>query len=338
MTSVRAGRAEGPYFEEFRTGQVFDAAPGLTLTSGHAAAHQALVGDRLRLPLDAALCEEVTGVARLAHPALVWDMAIGQSTLATHHVKANLFYRGLVFHRTPVVGDTLRTSTEVVALRQNRSREGRTPTGLVALRITTTDQLGRPVLDFWRCAMLPLRDPGAVTGHSADLADVGRQPSAVSLGAPTAHWRLDRFRDRVPGPHFADLVPDTAWEVGGGDVVSGAPELARLTLNVAQVHHDEAAAGGGGRLVYGGHTIGVALSQAARALPNLVTVTGWHGCDHTGPVREGDTLHSRVVVERLEPLPGSGGLVHLRSLVRAVDAADGAVRDVLDWRYVAVMA
>ena len=28
------------------------------------------------------------------------------------------------------------------------------------------------------------------------------------------------------------------WAVQGGDVVSSAPELARLTLNVATVHHD----------------------------------------------------------------------------------------------------
>lgn len=335
--------AEGPYFEEFSVGQVFDTAPGLTLTAGHAAAHQTIVGDRLRLPLDAALAEEVAGAGPLAHPALVWDVAIGQSTLATHHVKANLFYRGLVFRRAPVIGDTLRTSTEVVALRQNRARPGRRSTGLVALRITATDQQDRPVLDFWRCAMLPLRNPDLATGRAADLETVGRPPSPEALAGLTAGWRLERFRARSAGAHFADLRAGMTLEVGGGDVVTGAPELARLTLNVAQVHHDRRAAGGSGRLVYGGHTIGVALSQAARALPNLVTVVGWHGCDHTGPVREGDTLRSTVTVERLEPLSGGGGLVHLRSLVQADDGdaaagAGGAGRDVLDWRYVAVLA
>ena len=39
----------GPYFEDFERGQVFDDAPALTLTTGHAAVHQALTGDRLRL-------------------------------------------------------------------------------------------------------------------------------------------------------------------------------------------------------------------------------------------------------------------------------------------------
>ncbi|WP_405150639.1 MaoC family dehydratase [Sphaerisporangium sp. NBC_01403] len=331
---------EGPYFDELAVGQVFDGAPGVTLTAGHAATHQAIVGDRLRLPLDADLCRDVTGVGPLAHPALVWDVAIGQSTLVTHHVKANLFYRGLAFRRMPVIGDTLRTSTEVVALRQNRAKPGRRPTGLAVLRITTVDQAGLPVLDFWRCAMMPLRDPEALTGHDADLDSVGVAAADADLveavGGVLEGWRLDRFRDRTAGRHFSDVAEGERWLVGGGDVVSSAPELARLTLNVAQVHHDVRAAEGSRRLVYGGHTIGLALSQVARALPNLVTVVAWHGCDHVGPVHEGDTLSSEVVVERRQALPGEGGLVHLRSLVRATGG--GEPRDVLDWRFVAVLA
>ena len=159
-------------------------------------------------------------------------------------------------------------------------------------------------------------------------------------------------------------------------MVSGAPELARLSLNVAMAHHDAQAAGGQ-RLVYGGHAIGLALSQAARSVPSLVTVAAWHGCDHLGPVHEGDTLRSTISVEQVDSLPGGGALVHLRSLVRAeAPGADGGLgwpagalspsglgwpggeealgitagpegrdwhegsspRDVLDWRYIAVLA
>jgi acyl dehydratase len=150
-----AMRAEGPYFDELTAGQTFRAVPGVTLTEGLAAAHQAIVGDRLALSLDAALAGEVLGGPpgrRPANPALVWDLAIGQSTHATQHVTANLFYRGLWFRRLPVIGDTLRTTTRVDGLRQNRPRPGRAATGLAALRITTVDQEDRPVLDFWRCA------------------------------------------------------------------------------------------------------------------------------------------------------------------------------------------
>jgi acyl dehydratase len=92
----------------------------------------------------------------------------------------------------------------------------------------------------------------------------------------------------VPGPHFD---PGLAGSVlrSTGDVVSSAPELPRLALNIAAAHHDSRV--GGRRLVYGAHTIGLALGQASRLLPNLVTVLGSESCDHTGPVHEGDILH-----------------------------------------------
>ena len=48
-----------------------------------------------------------------------------------------------------------------------------------------------------------------------------------------------------------------------------------------------------------------------------MTILGWHACDHTAPVFEGDTLRSRIELERCEPLPGGGGLLHLRSRVDA---------------------
>ena len=318
--------AGAPFFEELRVGDVVETAPALTLTEGHAALHQAIVGDRLRLALDATLSERVVG-GRLAHPALVCDVAIGQSTLITQRVIANLFYRGLVLRRAPVLGDTLRTTTEVVALRQASAR----PAGLAVLRIRTTDQEDRRVLDFWRCAMLPLRDPDGRTGHADELDAIPSALDPAALRAATAGFDLAAFRAAAPADALAE---GTRWPAGGGDVVSAAPELARLSLNVAMAHHDAGA--GGRRLVYGGHTIGIAAGQATRVLPDLVTIVAWHGCDHTGPVFEGDTLRSDLELERLEPLPEGGALAHLRSRVHAV-REDGDA-GVLDWRFVGLLA
>lgn len=327
---------DGPYFEDLRHGQRFEDCPGLTLTDGLAAAHRAIVGGRLPLALDAELSQRVLGPGgALAAPNLAWDVAIGQSTTATHTVVANLFYRGVVFRRAPRIGDTLRTVTEVVGLRQNSRRPGRPATGLAALRISASDQLGRPVLDFWRCAMLPLRDTDADTGHADDLSSVGTDPAARELAQVAAGWDLDSYRAATSGGGFRRPAAGDVFRVAGGDVVSSAPELARLTLNVARVHHDETT-GAPGRLVYGGHTIGIALHQAIRALPGLVTVVGWHGCDHVGPVREGDTLTSVIEVEQTVPV-ANGSLVHLRSQVSA-GRRDAPGSEVLDWRFVALLA
>jgi acyl dehydratase len=331
---------DGPYFDDLQRGQVFDNAPAVTLSVGQAAVHQSIVGDRIPLALDDHLAHSVTGASPLAHPALVWNMAIGQSTLATHNGKANLFYRGLVFRRAPHIGDTLYTTTEVVALKQQRPKPERSPTGVAVLRVTTVDQQQRPVLDFWRGAMLPLRAQSTDPANNDDIDVIGAGDAVSSEASATGvfdDWDLEHLSAHVLGEHF-----DAGWSgrrllIAGGDVVSNAPELARLTLNIARVHHDETGAAPR-RLVFGGHTIAVALGQATRAIPNIAYVVAWHGCEHTGPVFEGDTLHSAIAVERADPGTSGGGLLHLRSIVSATTGPDGVPRDVLDWRFVVLVA
>ena len=328
----------GPWFEDFERGQVFDDAPGLTLTEGHAALHQAVAGDRLRLALDAPLCRAITGSdLPLVHPNLVCDVAIGQSTGPTQRVRGNLFYRGLVLARPVFIGDTLRTRTEVVGLKQNRRREGAPATGLVTLRIRTVNQNREEVLDFWRCPMIPLSDPEAETGHgdSFDGFPETLDPSALEGAVPDT-WRLDLLRENAPAPHHSDLEAGSTFLIEGGETVSAAPELARLTLNVAMAHTDATSSGRGRRLVYGGHTISVAAAHATRAIPAIATILAWEGCDHLGPVFEGDVLRTELHVEGATSV-GQGGLAQLRALVSAV-REKSEPEPVLDWRFVALVA
>jgi acyl dehydratase len=315
---------EGPYFDELARGDVLDAAPAMTLTRGRAAVHQSILGSRLRLSLDEHLSQRVVGAA-LADPAFVWDVSIGQSTLVTRRVVANLFYRGLAFHRIPALGDTLKTRTEVVGLRQNASR----PTGLAALRITTRDQEDRLVLDFFRCAMLPLSSPDVRTGHADELSEIGRSAEVCRLGDVVDSWDVRHH----PVPDRGLVTPGNTWRLEAGDVVGSAPELARLTLNLAHVHHDTFSQPTG-RLVYGGHTIGLALAQVTRTFPDLITIAGWHGCDHTGPVREGDTLTSEISVQDVQPLTVDVRAItlHVRVFARTAER----VEQVLDWSLVAL--
>jgi acyl dehydratase len=341
MPSAEPVRVGGPYFEDFAVGQVYDA-PALTITSGHAALHQALVGDRMLLPLDATLSAAVSGRAEpLAHPNLVCDVAIGQSTGPTQRVRGNLFYRGLVLLRPVFIGDTLRTRTEIVGLRQNRPRADGSATGLVALRIRTENQAGERVLDFWRCPMIPLRDASTQTGHADRFDDI---PAELDMdrvrGAVPADWRFEAIRERGVGAGFAAALVGQAYEIEGRDTVTAGPELVRLTLNVAETHVDAAAGAHGRRLVYGGHTISVAAAQLTRALPDVVTIVAWRECKHTAPVFEGDRLSTVLTIEGKHELGhGHGaGLLDLRALVQAEREGVEGGQPVLDWRLLAVMA
>jgi acyl dehydratase len=327
---------DGPFFEELTVGQQFAGSPGMTLDHGIAAAHQGILGNRVKLSLDDDLAAAVCGTGRPVSPALVWDVGIGQSTEVTRNVMANLFYQDLAFHRWPVFGDTLRTVTTVMGLKQNSLRPDRRASGLALLRVVTRDQHDRVVLDFLRCAMLPLRNPVLATGHADDLTERARVFAAEADARPTPGWNLAVYRDRVSGPHFNDLTASAQWRVTGGDVVSSAPELARLTHNLAAVHHDRTAQAGG-RLVYGGHVVGLAFSQTLRALPALVTVLRWTSCDHVGPVREQDTLHSTVTITDLHLL-ADGGIAEILVESRATPEGSDDSKPVLAWRFSALFA
>jgi acyl dehydratase len=335
---------DGPYFEDLDVGLVFDEAPAVTLTSGHAAFHAALFGDRLRLPLSEPLCYAVTHSRRpLAHPNLVCNVAIGQTTSPSQRVRGNLFYRGLVLQRPVFIGDTLTTSTEVVARRQNRTKPGRDATGIAVLQVHVENQHGETVLHFWRCPMLPCRDSAAETGADDSFDAIPAELDMDAVRAAVASdWRLDVFREAVPGPHFDDIEVGTRYVVEAADTVTSAPELARQTLNLAQVHTDAAASPYGRRLVYGGHTISMASAQLSRALPNLVTLIAWRSCDHRAPVFEGDRLQTELEVIARHERDSGGGLVDLQVLVsaeRGPDAPEPGKREcVLDWHLLALLA
>ena len=272
------------------------------------------------------------------------NLAIGQSTYASSRVKANLFYRGLLLRQPVFIGDTLTTVTKVVALRQNAPKQGRAATGLVALEITMTNQNSATVLHVFRCPMIACRDEDAETGKADSLDAIPETIPESALLAAVPDWRLDLFRSRASGPHFADLQLGQSFAVEARDSVSSAPELARMTLNMAMTHFDAAASTYGQRLVFGGHAIAMAAAQTSRALPNIVTILAWRGCDHLAPVFEQDMLSTTVSVVALHPLPNGGGLADLRAVVRAersaaaLAAGQPGEADVLDWRFVAVLA
>jgi len=327
-------KVTGPYFEDFHHGLEFDA-PGVTLTEGHAALHQAMFGDRLRLPLDHATSARVTNSsAPLCHPLLAINIAIGQSTWASQRVKANLFYRGLVLRRPVFLGDTLHTRTKVVGLRQNKPQAGRAATGIVALEMTTTNQHGEIVLHFWRCPMIPCRNPQAQTGRIDDLESIGKGVTLddVLTAVPT-HWDMTPASGWL-GTRASSIPSGERFVIEARDTITSAPELVRLSLNMAMAHTDSKLSYLGERLVFGGHTIFMGFAQITRGLPNLLTVLAWENCDHVAPVVEGDRLRTEFTVTDVKPVGASGA-----SLLR-IDAECFSARGnpeeetrVLDWKF-----
>ena len=330
-----------PWFEDFSVGDDFSDVPSVTITEGYVAIHQALFGDRLRLPLDHHLSQQVCGAVPI-NPSLLCNIAIGQSTFPSQRVMGNLFYRGLVIKAPVYIGDTVTTKTKVVALRQNKIRAGRAASGMVALEMHVTNQRDETVMLFWRCPMIPCKDESADTGHADSFDFMPEDISLKDLELIIPKWDLPSFKMKVPGKHFDTLSAEDRFEVEARDTITLAPELVRLTLNMAMTHTDAGRSVYGKRLVYGGHTISMAAAQITRALPNMLTILGWFKCDHLAPVFEQDILRSVVSVQSTHALE-EGGLVKLKVesfVTRSNDGTEDCKEEtkVLDWELVALFA
>lgn len=306
-------------------GQTLDPAPAITIGPGEAAVYQAICGDPLAISLSQPLAETITGQpGSVINPALVLQVAIGQSTVATRKVVANLFYRGVRQLRTVRVGDTLTTAVTVRGLREASARPDRPPRGLVLLGMQTHDDQGRLVLDFERCALVRRRSD-APTGHADDLGGTPEEldmPSFVE--AAPSDWDLTPLGAPQDWP-ISEIRRDPLR-----DTVTDAPALVRLTQNLAPPHRDASLGQGGKRLVYGGHTVGLAQAGLVRLLPTAAMVVGWHLCDHTGPVFEDDVVDVAATLDAVHPVD-NGRLLAFTVIVEAERDGAGPV-PVLDWR------
>jgi 2-methylfumaryl-CoA hydratase len=322
---------DGPYFDDLRVGQTLERAPSLTIGPGEAALYQGICGDPYALALAAPLAGAVTGApGAVVNPALVLHMAIGQSTVATRRVIANLFYRDVVLRRAVRIGETLTTTVDIRGMRETGRKPGAPRRGMALLGIRTESDRGDLVCDFERCALLPFRDADAAfTADDRLQGPTGAADLSVFVPSAPTGWTLDPLGapvDWTVGETRSDPLRDT---------VTQATALVRLTQNLAAAHRDASLGQRGKRLVYGGHTIGLAQASLHRLVPNSATVVGWHSCDHTGPVFEDDVLSVRATLEAVTPHEAG----RLFAFVVHVDAHrtgdDGAPADpaaVLEWR------
>ena len=115
----------GLYFEEFQIGKVFQHALRRTLTEADNLFFSALTHNPAALHLDEQYCQEHSEFGtRVINSTftlgLMVGISVGDTTLGT--TVANLGWDEVRFPRPLFPGDTLRVETEVLEMRESRSR------------------------------------------------------------------------------------------------------------------------------------------------------------------------------------------------------------------------
>ena len=350
MCRMSAKTDPGNFFEDFAVGQVIEHATPRTITEGDRALYGAIYPTRFAVWSSAEFAASV-GVRGPdgGHPVeelIGFHVAFGKTVPdVSLNAVANLGYAECRFHVPVVPGDTLRTRSEVIGLKQNSS--GRT--GVVWVRSSATNQRGEVAIDWARWVMVHKRDVDAPAPATV-VPQLAPAVAAEDLVVP-AGLDLSSYDFAAAGePHrLRDYeVGERIDHVDGVTLTDAEHMMAtRLWQNTAKVHFSTDARPDGRRLVYGGHVISLARALSFNGLANAQLVSAINAGTHVAPAFAGDTVHAWSEVLDVAELdaPGVGALRLRLVATKGRDASmtlrgpDGAYADgvLLDLDYWAIV-
>lgn len=304
----------GNFFEDFKLGQEIIHATPRTVTDGDTALYTALYGWRFAL---ASSTEFARGLGLERAPVdslLVFHLVFGKTVPdISLNAVANLGYANGRFGATVYPGDTLRTTSKVIGLRENK--DGRS--GIVYVRSVGTNQHKEVVLDYVRWVMVRKKDLNAPEPEP----EVPDLPESVAVGDLMVPYQLhvEKFDTDLSGsPYLWDdyEVGEKIDHVDGMTIEEAEHMMAtRLYQNTAKVHFDEnlqKETRFGRRLIYGGHIISLARALSFNGLANAIKVAAINGGRHVAPTFAGHTVYAWSEILEKHDVPGHADFGALR--------------------------
>ena len=310
MGKTTAGR----FFEDYKLGEVINHAVPRTVSGGERALYHALYPARHAL----ASSDEFARACGLPESPMddliTFHVVFGKTVPdISLNAVANLGYAKARWLRPVYAGDTLRSSSEVIGLKQNSSGKN----GVVWVRTTGTNQHGQAVLEYVRWVMVKKRDLGAAAPETVIPELAGALP-ADQVAIPEG-LNFTGYDFTLAGePHrLGDYIVGERIDHVDGVTIEEAEHMmaTRLWQNTAKVHFDVTARPDGKRLMYGGHIISLARALSFNGLANAQMIVGLNAGAHANPCFAGDTVRawSEVLDVAKTDTPGVG-LIRLRTV------------------------
>ncbi|QYJ02477.1 MaoC family dehydratase [Nocardioides panacisoli] len=345
-TTTASKTDPGNHFEDFRLGQVIEHATPRTVTDGDRALYGALYPTRFALPSSAEFAAEC-GLREAPLEELIgFHVAFGKTVPdISLNAVANLGYAECRFRRPVLPGDTLRTTSEVIGLKENSN--GRT--GVVWVRSTATNQRGEVAIEWCRWVMVRKQEPAAAAPETV-VPDLHPVVPAEDLVVPEGLDFTDYDFAAAGEPHrFDDYAVGERIDHVDGVTLSESEHMmaTRLWQNTAKVHFNVEARPEGQRLIYGGHVISMARALSFNGLANAQLIAAINAGAHTAPAFAGDTVYAwSEVLDKAETAAPGVGALRLRLVatkgrdesltLRGEDGkyADGVLLDLDYWVFV----
>ena len=299
----------GRFFEDYSVGDVIAHAVPRTVSGGERALYHALYPARHALYSSdefARACGlKASPIDDLAAFHVVFGKTVPDVSL---NALANLGYAEGRWLRPVWPGDTLRSTSEVIGVKQNSNGKS----GVVWVRTRGENQHGETVMDYVRWVMVRKRDAQAPAPDPV-IPDLKPALEAGDLVVPEG---LDftgyDFGLAGEAHRWGDYQPGEVIDHVDGVTVEEAEHMmaTRLWQNTAKVHFDATLREDGRRLIYGGHVISMARALSFNGLANAQMIVGLNAGAHANPCYSGDTIKAWTeVLDRAETAaPGVGAL------------------------------
>ncbi|KNG94380.1 MaoC family dehydratase [Pseudaestuariivita atlantica] len=305
MTKTNPGR----FFEDYRVGEVIRHAVPRTVGAGERALYHALYPQRHALYSSDAFASSCGLRASPLDDMIAFHVVFGKTVPdISLNAVANLGYAEGRWLKPVWPGDTLRSESEVIGLKQNSNGK----TGVVWVRTRGLNQDDEEVLSYVRWVMVRKRDLDAPAPDTV-IPDLAASVSPGDLVVPEG-LDFTSYDTALAGePHrWGDYeVGETIDHVDGVTVEEAEHMMAtRLWQNTAKVHFDATVRPDGSRLIYGGHVISLARALSFNGLANAQVVAALNGGAHVNPCTSGLTVRAwSEVLDRAETsAPGVGAL------------------------------
>ncbi|ETX15110.1 MaoC family dehydratase [Roseivivax halodurans JCM 10272] len=316
----------GRFFEDYQVGQVIRHAVPRTVGAGERALYHALYPARHAIHSSDAFAQACGLPAAPLDDLIAFHTVFGKTVPdVSLNARANLGYAEGRFRKPVWPGDTLRSESEVIGLKQNSNGK----TGVVWVRTRGFDQSDEVVLDYVRWVMVKKRDeasdaPPTVVPDLKPALDVSDLCIPEGLDFSGCDFEL------AGEPHrLGDYQPGEIVDHVDGVTIEEAEHMmaTRLWQNTSKTHFDGTMREDGKRLIYGGHVISMARALSFNGLANAQMIVGLNGGAHANPCFAGDTVRawSEVIETADTDRPGVGA-IRLR-LVATTDGTVGSLKD-----------
>ncbi|MEZ5778770.1 MAG: MaoC family dehydratase [Paracoccaceae bacterium] len=312
---------QGRFFEDYRLGEVIVHAVPRTVKMGERALYHALYPARHALYSSDAFAQACGLPFSPLDDMIAFHVVFGKTVPdISLNAVANLGYAEGRWLQPIWPGDTLRSESEVIGLKQNSNGK----TGVVYVRTRGLNQHDETVLEYVRWVMVRRRDLNA----SAPEAVVPELKKSVSPGDLVVPRGLDfsNYDFALAGePHrWGDYeVGEKIDHVDGVTVEEAEHMLAtRLWQNTAKVHFDATNREDGKRLIYGGHVISLARALSFNGLANAQMMVALNAGAHANPCFAGDTVRAwSEVLDKAKTAAPDVGAIRLRLVAIKQDTA-----------------